>query len=100
MFEWIGNAVSKFTGWLGSGAASAIEWILGGLADMITIIINAANGIWSVFEALWSLGSSFVGALASMFRLVFPFAPEPVANVITAGLIAVLIIGIVKVVRK
>lgn len=99
MFEWIGNAVSNFTDWVGSGAASAVEWILGGLADMVTIIIDAANGIWSVFEALWNLGGSFVGSLVSMFGVLFPFVPEPVANVITYGLIAVLIAGVVRKVR-
>lgn len=99
MFEWIGNVVSNVTDWVGSGAASLVEWILGGLADMLTIIINAANGIWSVFDALWNLGGSFVGALGSMFGILFPFVPDPVLNAITAGLLAVLIAGIVKKVR-
>lgn len=100
MLDWIGNAVNKFTDWFSDGTASAVEWLLGGLSDTVTIIIDAADGIWKVFDALWTLGSSFVSSIFSLFNIVFPFLPEPVLNVFSAGLIAVLIAGIVRVVRR
>lgn len=99
MLNWLGNAVGNFTGWVGSGIASFLEWLFGGLVDMVTIIIDATNGIWSVFEALWNLGGSFVGALGAVFGVLFPFAPTSVTTTISAGLIAVLIAGIVHKVR-
>ena len=99
MIEWISNTVSSFTEWVGSGFANVLEWLLGGLADMFTLIIDAADGIWSVFESLWSLGTSLTDSLMSMVSVLFPFVPEPVVTVISAGLIAVVVIGCVKKVR-
>lgn len=99
MWNWITNAVGNFAEWVGSGVASVVEWLLGGLADMFTLIFDAVNSIWSVFESLWNLGSSFISSLLHIFTLFFPFIPEPVAGVISAGMVAVLIAGIVKKVR-
>lgn len=99
MLNWISDVVSDFTGWVGEGVAAVVEWLLGGLADMFTLIVDSVDGIWSVFESLWNLGSSFVGALFNLFGLLFPWFPAPVANAISAGLIAVLIAGVVKKVR-
>lgn len=95
MLNWIGDTAANVAEWVGSGVASLVEWLLGGLVDMFTIIIDAANGIWNVFESLWSLGTGFVGTLGRMLTVCFPFLPEPVAAVITAGLLAVLIARIV-----
>lgn len=99
MWNWISNAVGSFTDWVGSGFAAVIEWLLGGLVDMFTIIVDAANGIWDVFESIWALGTGFIGSLINLVSVFFPFVPEPVATVIGAGLLAVLIAGIVKKVR-
>ena len=99
MLDWIANSVTSFTEWLGGGVASAVEWLLGGLAYMFMAIINAADGIWSVFESLWNLGTGFIGSLLGLVSLFFPFVPEAVSTVISAGLLAVLIAGIVKKVR-
>lgn len=99
MLDWIGQSVSSFTDWVGSGIASLLEWLLGGLVDLVTIVTDAANGIWGVFDALWNLGSSFIGSIMALFGVLFSFMPAPVASAIGAGLIAVLIAGVVKVVR-
>lgn len=99
MFDWIGQSVSNFTDWVGNGFASLLEWLLGGLADMVTIVVDATNGIWSVFDALWNLGSSFIGSLTSIMGVLFSFMPAPVAAVFSSGLIAVLIAGIFHAVR-
>lgn len=99
MIDWIGNAAANVAEWLGSGVASLVEWLLGGLADMFTLIIDAVNGIWAVFESLWLLGTNFIDSLLNVLGVFFPFIPEPVVLVIGAGLLAVLIAGIVKKVR-
>ena len=100
MLNWLGNAVGNFVGWVGGGFASFLEWLLGGLVELVAIVADAAGGLWGLFDALWNLGSSFVGSLFSVFGVLFSFMPEPVAAVFSAGLIAVLIAGIVRAVRK
>lgn len=99
MLNWIANAASDIAGWVGNGFASLVEWLLGGLADMFTLIFNAANGIWNVFESFWDLCVKVVESVVSAFTLLFPFVPEPVAGAISAGLFVVIIAGIVKKVR-
>lgn len=99
MFNWISNTVVDIAEWVGSGLASLIEWLLGGLADMFTLIFDAADGIWNVFESLWGLSVGFVESLHSAFTVLCPFIPEPVLSVIGAGLLVIVIAGIVKKVR-
>lgn len=99
MLNWIANTASDIAGWVGEGFAFLIKWLLGGLADMFTIIVDAADGIWSVFESIWNLATGIVDSILSAFSALYPFVPEPVANVISAGLIVVVIAGVVKKVR-
>lgn len=99
MLNWIANAAGDIAGWVGEGFASLIRWLLSGLADMFTLIFDAADGIWAVFESVWTLATGVVDAVLSVFSTLFPFVPEPVANVISAGLIIVVIAGVVQKVR-
>lgn len=96
MLNWIANTASDIAGWLGEGIASLIKWLLGGLVDMFTLIVDAVDGIWAVLESIWNLATGVVDSVLSAFRVLYPFVPEPVANVISAGLIVVVIAGIVK----
>ena len=99
MLNWIANTASDIAGWVGDGIASLIKWLLGGLADMFTLIFDAADGVWAVFESVWTLATGVVDSVLSVFTVLFPFVPEPVANVISAGLIVVVIAGVVQKVR-
>lgn len=96
MLNWIANTASDIAGWVGEGFASLIKWLLGGLVDMFTLIVDAVDGIWAVLESIWNLATGVVDSVLSAFRVLYPFVPEPVANVISAGLIVVVIAGIVK----
>ena len=100
MLDWIANAAGNVAEWLGSGVASLIEWLLGGLVDMFTLIFDAADSIFGVFESIWNLGVSFAESLSGSLATLCPFLPEPVIGVIGAGLFAIIIAGIVKKVRE
>lgn len=100
MLNWISNAVENMIGWVGNGTASLIEWLLGGLADMVQLIFDAAASIFNVFDSLWNLGTSLIGSLFNLVNIFFPFLPEPVSNTISAGLIVVVVAGIVKKVKE
>lgn len=99
MLDWLANAAGNFADWVGSGTASLVEWLLGGLVDMFTLIMDAADSIWGVFESIWDLGVTFTESLAGALSTLCPFLPEPVIGVIGTGLLAIVIAGIVKKVR-
>lgn len=100
MFGWIKNAVGSIAGWLGDGIGSLFDWLLGGVATIFTKIVDAANGFWDVLDSLWTFAAGFKDSLFGLFSAFFPFVPAPVMTVISLGLLAVLIAGIVKKVRK
>lgn len=99
MLDWIANAAGNIAVWLGEGVASLIEWLLGGLVDMFTLIFDAADSIFGVFESIWNLGVSFTESLSGSLATLCPFLPEPVIGVIGTGLLTIVIAGIVKKVR-
>lgn len=97
---WIANQISNIASWVGSGVASLIEWLLGGLDTLLSKVIDAANGLWDVFDSLFNFAVGFKDSLIRLVAMAFPFFPEPVSMVIGLGLFAVIIAGIVRVVRK
>ena len=100
MLNWISNAVSSVAEWLGSGVGKFVEWILGGLSDVFSPILDAAGGLWDLIDSLWNFAAGFFGSITGLVGVLFPFIPAPVATVIELGLLAVLIAGIVKAVKK
>lgn len=100
MFSWIKSAVGSIAGWLGDGIGSLFDWLLGGAATIFIKIVDAANGFWDVLDSLWNFAVGFKDSLFGLLSAFFPFIPEPVMTVISLGLLAVLIAGIVKKVRK
>lgn len=100
MADWISGTVGNIGSWLGSGFASLFDWLLGGIALILTKIIDAANGFWDVLESLWNFAVGFKDSIFGLFSAFFPFVPEPVMTVIGLGMLAVLLAGIVKKVRK
>lgn len=100
MLTWISSAVGSIGSWLGSGIASLFDWLLGGLVTVFTKIVDAANGFWDVLDSLWNFAVGFKDSIFGLFSVFFPFIPESVMTVISLGLLAVLIAGIVKKVRK
>lgn len=96
MFGWIKGIVGSIGGWLGDGVASFMDWLLGGLADVLTAIINAAGGFWDVLDAIWDFALGFREDILALLTTFFPFVPAEVATVISLGLLAVIIAGVVK----
>ena len=96
MFGWIKGMASSIGEWFGSGAASFADWLLGGLADVLTAIIDAAGGFWDVLDAIWDFALGFREDILALLTIFFPFVPAKVATVISLGLLAVIIAGIVK----
>lgn len=100
MFGWIKDTVGSIGSWLGDGAGSLFDWLLGGVAVIFTKLVDAANGFWDVLDSLWDFAVGFKDSLFGLFSAFFPFVPEPVMAVVSLGLLAVLLAGIVKKVRK
>lgn len=96
MKDWITGVVNDVGTWLGDGVASFFDWLLGGVAAVFTKIIDAADGFWDVLDSIWNFAVGFKDSIFSLFTTLFPFVPAPVLSVISLGLFAVLIAGIVK----
>lgn len=96
MLDWIGGAVSDIAGWLGDGIGSFFDWLLGGIVTIFTKIVDAFNGFWDVLDSLWNFAVGFKDSLFGLLSAFFPFIPEPVMAVISLGLLAALLAGIVK----
>lgn len=99
MLDWIGEALSGAASWLGEGLVSILSWLLSGVLSVLSKILRAAGGIFDLLDALWAF---FVGLKDSILGLalsVFPWVPAEVFSVISLGLFAVLLAGIVKKVR-
>lgn len=96
MLGWINGIVSSVGEWFGSGASAFADWLLGGLADIVTAVINAASGFWDVLDALLDFALGFREDILALLTTFFPFVPVEVSTVISLGLLAVIIAGIVK----
>lgn len=100
MGDWLSRAVSSIGSWLGGGLSSFFNWLLGGIITIVTMIIDAAAGFWDVLEAIWDFAVGFKDSIFDLIGAFFPFIPEPVMTVLSLGLLAILIAGIVRKVRK
>lgn len=96
MFGWITNLVGSVGGWLGSGIANLVDVVFGGIATIFAAIINAADGLWDVLDALWDFAMGFREDILALLTTFFPFVPVEVSAVLSMGIVAVVIAGIVK----
>ena len=99
MFSWISNAVGKVASWLGDGVASFFDWLFNGIGQVLTKLIDAADGFWRVLTSLWNFAVSLKDTVSTLLSTYFPFIPAPVLSVILLGLVAVMIAGIYKKVK-
>lgn len=96
MLGWIGDAVGDIAGWLGDGIGSFFDWLFGGILTIFTKIVEAAGSFWDVLDSLWNFAVGFKDSLFGLLAAFFPFIPEPVMAVVSLGLLAALLAGIVK----
>lgn len=99
MLNWIGDALKGAASFLGEGLVSILSWLLSGVLSVLSKALQAVGGIFDLLDALWGF---FVGIKDSFLGLIpalFPWIPPEVVTVISLGLFAVLLAGIVKKVR-
>lgn len=96
MFGWIQDTVGNIAGWLGDGIASFFEWLFGGIITIVTKVVDAFNSIFDVLDGLWNFAIGLKDNLFGLVGAFLPFIPAPVLTVISLGLLAVLLAGIVK----
>lgn len=99
MLTWINNAVSNISSWFGSGVSSIFKWLFSGIETILTKVINAADSLWGLLDAIWDFGVGLVQSLMHLFSVFFPFLPAEVTVVISMALLASAIAGIYKRVR-
>lgn len=99
MLNWIGNALKGAVSWLGEGIVSILSWLLSGVLSVLSRVLQAAGGIFDLLDAIWNFFVSIKDSIVNMVSVFFPWIPVEVLTVITLGLFAVLLAGIVKRVR-
>ena len=95
MLDWLGSALQG----LGEGVVSILSWLFSGVISVITKMLNAAGGIFDLLDALGGFFVSIKDALLGLLPAFFPWIPADVSAVISLGLFAILLAGIVKKVR-
>lgn len=100
MFAWLKNVGLHITDWLGDGLGTFFNWLLGGIAEVLTKVIDAAGGLWDLLDAIWGLFIGFKDLILELFLLFFPFIPPAVSAVISMGMFAGVIFGVVKLIQK
>lgn len=100
MFNWIGDALKSAASWLGEGVSSILSWLLSGVISVLSKVIDAASGIFDLLDAIWGFVLTIKDLLFGLLPALFPWIPEDVLGVISAGFFAVLIAGFIKLVRK
>ena len=99
MLDWLGSALQGAVSFLGEGIVSILSWLLSGMISVLTRVLNAASGIFDLLDALWGFFVSIKDALLGLIPAFFPWIPPEVSTVISLGLFAILLAGIVKKVR-
>lgn len=99
MLSWIGGALKNAVSWLGEGIVSILSWLLSGVLSVLSRVLRAAGGIFDLLDAIWNFFVSIKDSIVNMVSVFFPWIPVEVLTVITLGLFAVLLAGIVKRVR-
>lgn len=99
MLSWIGDALKGAVSWVGDGIVSILSWLLSGVLSVLSKVIRAVGGIFDLLDALWGFFVGIKDSILSLLSAFFPWIPPEVFAVISLGLFAVLLAGIVKKVR-
>lgn len=99
MFAWIGSAIKGVASALGDGIASILSWLLSGVLSVLSKIIRAFGGVFGLLDAIWNFFVGIKDVFLELLGAFFPWIPEDVMTVITLGVGAVLISGLIKAVR-
>ncbi|MEA4934755.1 MAG: hypothetical protein VB071_14400 [Lawsonibacter sp.] len=99
MFKWIGDALSGAVSVIGEGLSKVLSWLISGLLSVISKILSAFGGIFDLLDALWGFFVGIKDAILNLLSAFFPWIPPEVVTVISLGLFAVLLAGIIKKVR-
>lgn len=102
--ESIWDKLGNLIGSLFSGLLGMIEAVLSKILDALTSLVEMINGkltqvvelILSFFERIPELFSGFLDFLGAMFG----FLPEDVLLLLTFGIAAIVVIGIIKAIRR
>lgn len=99
MLDWLGTAIQDVGSWLGSGVMSILSWLLSGVISVVSKILGAFGGVFELLDSIWNFFVSIKDATLGLLPALFPWIPADVMNVISLGLFAILLAGIVKRVR-
>lgn len=96
----IGNLLGSLFGGLITIAGRVATAIFNALAGLVNVVVegvgNVAEAVVSLLNVIPTFFEGFTGFLAEMF----PYLPEEIVSLLTFGIAAVVLIGIIKAVRR
>lgn len=93
--EWLGNALSV----IGSGIGSLLSWLFSGVISVVSRIIRAVGGIFDLLDSVFNFFFGLKNTALNLLDTLFPWIPADVMAVISMGVLAILLAGIVRKVR-
>ena len=99
MLNWINTGLGKIGDWLGSGAKAFFGWLFNGIGTILSAIFDGLTGIFSVFDAVWGFLVGIKDCVLELFQAAFPMIPAPVFAVLSAALLVVIVMGVIRLIR-
>ena len=93
--EWLGDVLNV----IGSGIGSLLSWLFSGLISVVSRVIRAVGGIFDLLDSLFNFFFGLMNTALNLLDTLFPWIPADVMAVISMGVLAILLAGIVKKVR-
>ncbi len=93
--EWLGDAI----GAIGSGIGSLLSWLFSGVISVVSRVIRAVGGIFDLLDAVFNFFFGLKDTALNLLGVLFPWIPADVMGVISKGLMAILLAGIIRKVR-
>ncbi len=98
------DKIGELFGAIGGGVISAIGkfvgFILDGLISLAQMLVDKGMKVIDLILSLFERIPGLFGAFPAFLAAVFPFIPEDMLLIIEFGLVAVVVIGIIKWLRK
>ena len=93
---WLGNALQDIGSTLGSGLMSLLSWLFSGLISILSKILGALGGVYDLLDSIIDFFVGVKDSVLGLLPILFPFLPEDVVLVISFGLLAIVLIPIIK----
>ena len=100
IFDKIGELLGTLGGGLVDAIGKAVEFLLDSLLRLVRVVVDKGVQLVDLILSFFERIPDMFGAFPQFLAAVFPFIPEDVMIILEFGLAAVVVLGIIKILRK